>query len=63
MLRMESSVMILKHDPQILWHFSCEDLKSAFSLNKGPVGGPRDYHTKQSTSDRERQTSYDITYK
>ena len=25
--------------------------------------GPRDYHTKWSKSDRERQTLYDITYK
>ena len=24
--------------------------------------GPRDYHTKGSESDRERQISYDITY-
>ena len=26
------------------------------------VDGPRDYHTKWSKSDRERQISYDITY-
>ena len=26
------------------------------------MDGPRDYHTKQSKSDRERQVSYDITY-
>ena len=26
------------------------------------MGGPRDYHTKWSKSDRERQTSYDTTY-
>ena len=26
------------------------------------MDGPRDYHTKWSKSDRERQTSYDITY-
>ena len=26
------------------------------------IGGPRDYHTKWSKSDRERKTSYDITY-
>ena len=26
------------------------------------MGGPRDYHTKWSQSDRERQISYDITY-
>ena len=26
------------------------------------MGGPRDYHTKWSKSDRERQISYDITY-
>ena len=25
------------------------------------IGGPRDYHTKWSKSDRERQISYDIT--
>ena len=27
-----------------------------------PVQQHRDYHTKQSKSERERQTSYDITY-
>ena len=27
------------------------------------MDGPRDYHTKRSKSDRERQISYDITYK
>ena len=27
-----------------------------------PVQQRRDYHTKQSKSERERQTSYDITY-
>ena len=26
------------------------------------MGGPRDYHTKWSKSDRERQISYGITY-
>ena len=26
------------------------------------MNGPRDYHTKWSKSDRERQISYDITY-
>ena len=26
------------------------------------MDGPRDYHTKWSKSDRERQISYDITY-
>ena len=26
------------------------------------MDGPRDYHTKQSNSDRERQISYDIPY-
>ena len=26
------------------------------------MDGPRDYHTKQSNSDRGRQVSYDITY-
>ena len=26
------------------------------------MGGPRDYHTKWSKSDRERQISYDIAY-
>ena len=26
------------------------------------MDGPRDYHTKESKSDRERQISYDITY-
>ena len=26
------------------------------------MGGPRDDHTKQSKSERERQISYDITY-
>ena len=26
------------------------------------MNGPRDYHTKCSKSDRERQISYDITY-
>ena len=26
------------------------------------MDGPRDYHTKWSTSDRERQVSYDITH-
>ena len=26
------------------------------------MGGTRDYHTKWSKSDRERQISYDITY-
>ena len=26
------------------------------------MGGPRDYHTKQNKSDRERQIPYDITY-
>ena len=26
------------------------------------MDGPRDYHTKRSKSDRERQISYDITY-
>ena len=26
------------------------------------MGGPRDYHTKWSKSDRERQIPYDITY-
>ena len=26
------------------------------------MDGPRDYHTKQSKSERERQTPYDITY-
>ena len=27
------------------------------------MGGPRDYHTKWSKSDRERQISYDTAYK
>ena len=26
------------------------------------MDGPRDYHTEWNKSDRERQTSYDITY-
>ena len=26
------------------------------------MDGPRDYHTKRSKSERERQISYDITY-
>ena len=35
-------------------------IKLAFICSR--MNGPRDYHTKWSKSDRERQISYDITY-
>ena len=35
---------------------------SSSSSSSSNVDGPRDYHTKQSQSDRERQISYDIAY-
>ena len=42
--------VLLSHKKE--WNFAvCND-----------VDGLRDYHTKWSKSDRERQTSYDITY-
>ena len=36
-----------------------KEWNNAFCSN---MGGPRDYHTKWSKSDRERQILYDITY-
>ena len=36
-----------------------KELNNAICSN---MDGPRDYHTKWSKSDRERQTSYDIAY-
>ena len=36
-----------------------KELNNAICSN---MDGPRDYHTKWSKSDRERQISYDVTY-
>ena len=36
-----------------------EEWNNAFYSN---MDGPRDYHTKRSKSDRERQIPYDMTY-
>ena len=33
-----------------------------YAICSNNMDGPRDYHTKRSKSERERQISYDITY-
>ena len=50
-----------------MWYMSTVDYYSAIKKEWdnaifSHMDGPRDYHTKWSKSDRERQTSYDITY-
>ena len=48
-----------------MWYRYTVEYYSAIKKNKiicSNMDGPRDYHTKWSKPDRERQISYDITY-
>ena len=49
-----------------MWYIYTMEYYSAIKKNDNAIcsnmDGPRDYHTKRSKSERERQISHDITY-